>query len=90
MLKKPMTTEEPSDRIKGILREKDKMPDIPDYGPGAFRPVQVETYESDLKSSHAYGAARGRTTPGAGSAQTEAETCLNLWMFICLMNRETG
>lgn len=34
MLKKPMTTEELFDKIKGILQEKDKLPDILDYGLG--------------------------------------------------------
>ena len=59
MLKKSVTTEELSGKSRGILREKDRLPDIQDYGPGAYRPVQVETYESDLKSSHAYGGSEG-------------------------------
>ena len=40
MLKKPMTT-----KIKGILKEKGKLPDILDYGLGAYRPVPIKTYE---------------------------------------------
>ena len=35
MLKKPMTTKELFDKIKGIL----------DYGLGAYRPVPIKTYE---------------------------------------------
>ena len=59
MLKKPMTTEELFDKIKGILQEKDKLPDILDYGLGAYRPVPIKTYEFDLKSNLAYGGSEG-------------------------------
>ena len=45
MLKKPMTTKELFDKIKGILKEKGKLPDILDYGLGAYRPVPIKTYE---------------------------------------------
>ena len=45
MLKKPMTTKELFDKIKGILKEKGKVPDILDYGLGAYRPVPIKTYE---------------------------------------------
>lgn len=58
MLKKPMTTEELFDKIKGILQGKDKLPDILDYGLGAYNPVPIKTYEFDLKSNLAYGGAR--------------------------------
>ena len=34
MLKKPITTEDLFDKIKCILQEKDKLPDILDYGLG--------------------------------------------------------
>lgn len=59
MLKKPMTTEELFDKIKGILKEKGKLPDILDYGLGAYRPVPIKTYEFDLKSNLAYGGSEG-------------------------------
>ena len=59
MLKKPMTTEELFDKIKGILQEKDKLPEILDYGLGAYRPVPIKTYEFDLKSNLVHEAARG-------------------------------
>ena len=59
MLKKPMTTEELFDKIKGILQEKDKLPDILDYGLGAYRSVPIKTYEFDLKSNLAYGGSEG-------------------------------
>ena len=62
--KRPMTAEELFNRINGILKEKGKLPDILDYGLWAYRPVQVETYESDLKSSPVYGAAMGEQRPG--------------------------
>jgi len=55
MLKKPMTTEERFDKIKGILKEKDRLPEILDYGLGAYRPVPIKTYEFDLKSNLAHG-----------------------------------
>lgn len=54
-----MTTEELFDKIKGILQEKDKLPDILDYGLGAYRPVPIKTYEFDLKAILHMGAARG-------------------------------
>ncbi len=59
MLKKPMTTEELFDKIKDILKEKDKLPDILDYGLGAYRPVPIKTYEFQLKSTLAYGGSEG-------------------------------
>ena len=36
MLKKPMTAEELIDKIKSILKEKDKLPDILVYGLRAY------------------------------------------------------
>lgn len=59
MLKKPMTTEELFEKIKGILKEKGKLPEILDYGLGAYNPVPIETYEFDLKSNLAYGGSEG-------------------------------
>jgi hypothetical protein len=59
MLKKPMTTEELFDKIKGILKEKNKLPEILDYGLGAYHPVPIRTYEFDLKSNLAYGGSEG-------------------------------
>lgn len=55
MLKKPMTAKELFDKIKGILKEKNKLPEILDYGLGAYHPVPIRTYEFDLKSNLAYG-----------------------------------
>lgn len=59
MLKRPMTTEELFDKIKGILKEKGKLPDILDYGLGAYRPIPIKTYEYDLKNNLAYGGSEG-------------------------------
>ncbi len=59
MLKKPMTTEELFERIRDILKEKGRLPDILDYALGSYCPVPVETYEFDLKSSLAYGGSEG-------------------------------
>jgi len=59
MLKKPMTTEELFDKIKGILKEKGKLPDILDYGLGAYSSIPIKTYEFDLKSDLAYGGNEG-------------------------------
>lgn len=59
MVKKPMTTEELFDRIKDILNEKGKLPEILDYGLGAYHPVPIRTYEFDLKSNLAYGSNEG-------------------------------
>ena len=93
MLEKLMTTEELSDRIKGVLKQKGRLPDIPDYGPGAYSPAQIKICEFDLKSNFSYGDSGGRTTSGGRwlcADRSRAETCLDLWMFICLMNRGTG
>ena len=51
MMIKPMTAEELFDKIKGILNEKGKLPEILDYGLGAYHPVPIRTYEFDLKSN---------------------------------------
>lgn len=59
MLKKPMTTEELFNKIRDILKEKGKLPDILDYGLAAHNPVQIRTYEFDLKSNLTYGGNEG-------------------------------
>lgn len=58
-MKRPMTTEELFDRIKKILKEKGKLPEILDYGLGTYRPVPIRTYEFDLKNNLAYGGNEG-------------------------------
>ena len=58
-MKKPMTTKELFNRIQSILKEKDKLPDILDYGLATNNPVQIRTYEFDLKSNLAYGGNEG-------------------------------
>ena len=58
-MKKPMTTEELFNRIKGILKEKNLLPDILDYGLPTNNPVPVRTYAFDLGSSLAYGGNEG-------------------------------
>ena len=55
MMKKPMTTEELFNRIRGILKEKDKLPHILDYGLATHAPVSITNYEFDLKSNLGYG-----------------------------------
>lgn len=59
IMKKPMTTEELFDKICAILKEKGKLPEILDYGLGAYHPVPIRTYEFDLKSNLAYGGSEG-------------------------------
>ena len=44
-MKKPMTTKELFNKIYGILKEKDKLPDILDYGLATSNPVPIRTYE---------------------------------------------
>lgn len=58
-MKKPMTTEELFEKIKGILKEKGRLPDILDYGLATCSPVPITTYEYDLKNSLAYGGSEG-------------------------------
>ena len=55
MLKKPMTTEELFEKVRGILKEKGRLPDILDYGLATHRPVLITNYEFDLKSNLNYG-----------------------------------
>ena len=42
-----------------VLKDKDKLPDILDYGLATNNPVPIRTYEFDLKSNLAYGGNEG-------------------------------
>ena len=59
MMERPMTTKELFDRIQTILKEKDKLPDILDYGLATSDPVPIRTYQFDLKSNLNYGNSEG-------------------------------
>ena len=59
MMKRPMTTEELFNRINIILKEKNKLPDILDYGLATSNPVPIKTYQFDLKHNLAYGGSEG-------------------------------
>ena len=59
MKKKPMTTAELFNKICNILKEKNKMPDILDYGLAVHTPVPIRTYEFDLKTNLTYGGNEG-------------------------------
>ena len=59
MMKRPMTTEELFNRINIILKEKNKLPDILDYGLATSNPVPIRTYQFDLKHNLAYGGSEG-------------------------------
>ncbi len=54
MKKKLMTTKDLFNRVCSILKEKGRMPDIPNYRLATHRPVPIKTYEFDLKSNLAY------------------------------------
>lgn len=56
---KPMTTEKLFNKIYDILKEKDKIPDILEYGHAAGSPVPITTYEYELGSKLAYGGNEG-------------------------------
>ncbi len=58
-MKKPMTTKELFNKIYKILKEKEKLPDILDYGLAACGPVPITNYEFDLKSNLNYGGSEG-------------------------------
>lgn len=58
-MKKPMTTEELFNKIYGILKEKDKLPDTLDYGLATSDPVPIRTYEFELKNNLDYGGSEG-------------------------------
>ena len=59
MLKKPMTTEELFEKIRGILKEKGRLPDILDYGLAANSPIPIKNYEYGLKNKLDYGGNEG-------------------------------
>lgn len=58
-MKRPMTTAELFNKICSILKEKNKMPDILDYGLATHAPVPIKTYEFDLKTNLTYGGNEG-------------------------------
>ena len=74
MLNKPMTTKELFDKIQSILKEKNKLPDILDYGLATSHPVLITNYEFNLKNNLDYGGSEG--------------ICLDLWIED-YMNEET-
>ena len=59
MMEKPMTTSELFYRIKNILRKKDKLPYILDYGLATDNPVPIKTHQFKLRHNLAYGEIRG-------------------------------
>ena len=58
-MKKPMTPEELFNKIKGILEEKNLLPDILDYGLATSNPAPIRTYAFDLRNSLDYGGSEG-------------------------------
>lgn len=58
-MKSPMTIEELFNKIYEILKEKDKLPDILDYGLAASHPIPIRTYQFDLKNNLDYGCSEG-------------------------------
>jgi hypothetical protein len=56
---RPMTTAELFEKIRGILKENGKIPDIIDYGAAALNPVPVTTYAFDIRNNLAYGGNEG-------------------------------
>ncbi len=58
-MRRPMTTEELFNKIRDILKDKNKLPDILDYGLATNNPVPIRTYEFDLRSNLAYGGNEG-------------------------------
>ena len=56
---RPMTTEELFGKINSILKERDKLPDILDYGNATSNPVPIRTYEFALGNCLDYGANEG-------------------------------
>lgn len=59
MRNKPMTTENLFNKICSILKEKDRLPDILDYGLATHRSILIKNYEFDLKSNLTYGGNEG-------------------------------
>lgn len=58
-MKRLLTTGELFNKIQGILKEKDKLPDILDYGLATQKPVPIMDYEFDLKNNLDYGGNEG-------------------------------
>ncbi len=58
-MKKPMTTGELFEKIKGILEEKGKLPDILDYALASDNPVPIRTYAFALGNCLDYGMSEG-------------------------------
>lgn len=56
---KPMTTEELFNRICGILKEKELMPDILDYALATSDPLPMITYEFSIRNNLDYGGSEG-------------------------------
>lgn len=54
-----MNTEEFFNKIYGILKEKDLIPDILDYSLPSSHPTPITTYEFDLKNNLSYGGNEG-------------------------------
>lgn len=59
MRRRPMTTEELFNRIEVILKEKNKLPDILDYGLATGNALSITNCEFDLRSNLAYGNSEG-------------------------------
>lgn len=59
MRRRPMTTEELFNRIEVILKEKNKLPDILDYGLATGNALPITNCEFDLRSNLAYGNSEG-------------------------------
>lgn len=58
-MKKPMTTAQLFYRIKIILREKDKLPYILDYGLATDNPILIKSCKFELRYNLTYGEIRG-------------------------------
>ena len=55
MRRRPMTTDELFNRIVMILKEKNRLPDILDYGLATGNALPITNCEFDLRSNLAYG-----------------------------------
>lgn len=58
-MKKPMTTTDLFNEIKTILKNKNMLPDILDYGIATSKPVPIRIYEFELKNNLDYGGSEG-------------------------------
>lgn len=54
MMDRPMTTEELFNKIRDILKEKGRLPDILDYGFAINKPITIKNYEFELKNNLQY------------------------------------